>query len=102
MNICILAGRLAADPKIFPAKEGGNVLKMKLITRLYWSVKDKEEKVAGVPVTVFNVSDALLPYLKKGKRIGVVGVVRSSRFERNDAVVYSTDVVANKGGIKLM
>lgn len=102
MNTCILAGRLAADAKVFSAKNGSNVVKMKIVTKLYWSNKDKEQKIAVVPVTVFGLSDAQLQYLKKGTRVGVIGTVRSSKFEKNDAIVYVTDVVTNKGGIRLM
>lgn len=102
MNTCILAGRLAADAKVFKGKNAGNVVKMRLVTRLFWSKKDNAEKIAVVPVTVFGISDAQLRYLKKGARIGVVGSVRCSKFERGDAIVYVTDVVANKMGVRLM
>ena len=99
MNRVCLVGRLVRD--VFVAG-GGKVAKCTLATSAGWDRKKKEEFTAFVPVTFFDLSPKVIERLKKGQMLCVEGRVEQHSYDKNGAKVYSTEVVAAGGAVRLV
>jgi len=85
-----LLGRCAADPTIYPTKDGtGQVVKATIITSEKW--KDaagvQQERSESHRVVFFRgLAEVAAKYLKKGKQVFVEGSTRSHKYTDHDGV----------------
>ena len=99
MNRVCLVGRLVRD--VFVAG-GGKVAKCTLATSAGWDRKRMEEITAFVPVTMFDLSPKVVEKLKKGQLLAVEGRVERHSYDKKGEKVYTTEVTAAGGGVKLV
>ena len=98
LNKVLLLGNLGADPELRVTPGGQAVLKLRLACSE--SFKDnrgeRKERTEWCRVTVWGKrGEALAKILHKGDRIFVEGRLQTSKYEKNGATAYSTEIVAN-------
>lgn len=100
MNNVSLVGRLTKDPVVFDSANG-KVVKFNLATKVGYDAEKKEDRTDYVPVTAFGLREAFLQYLKKGRKVSVMGRVSTDSYEKNGKTEYSTVVKVHSGGLQL-
>lgn len=98
MNKIHLIGNLTTDPRMSVASNGNNVCSFGLAVNRP-KVKDQDEKTDFFSVILFNgQAEACGKYLKKGKKVAVVGSISLNKWKdsngenRGDMNVTATDV----------
>lgn len=101
MNKVILIGRLTADPEIKYSTEIGSV-NQATVARYRLAV-DRRFKKEGQPdadfiscVTFGKSAEFAEKYLKKGKKIAVVGRIQTGNYDKDGQTIFTTDVVAEE------
>ena len=97
MNNVSLIGRLTADPELKHAQSGMPMVRFTIaVDRTY--VKAGEERQADfISITAFNkTAEFVCKYFSKGRRIAVIGEIRTGSYtDRDGNKRYTTDVWAN-------
>ena len=96
MNLCVISGELARDPKV-KGTEKKLVLFTVVTKTLNGDDNGQKERTAHVPCVVFNPSPELeqrLTSAGKGTRVELEGRISASSFESNGQRRYVTEVVA--------
>lgn len=101
MNKVILIGRLTADPEIKYSTEIGSV-NQATVARYRLAV-DRRFKKEGQPdadfipcVTFGKSAEFAEKYLKKGKKIAVVGRIQTGSYDKDGQTIFTTDVVVEE------
>lgn len=97
MNQVVLMGNLGADPELRQTEKSA-LLKMRLATSEVWFGKDgkKNESTEWHQVTVWGErAETLAKFLSKGRRILVVGKIKTRSYERDGEKRYSTEIHAD-------
>lgn len=97
MNKVILIGRLTADPEIKYSTDNQNTVAR------YRLAVDRRFKKEGQPdadfiscVTFGKSAEFAEKYLKKGKKIAVVGRIQTGSYDKDGQTVFTTDVVVEE------
>lgn len=93
INKVILVGHLGSDPEVRTAQSGQTVVKFPLATNTGYGERRKTD---WHRVTVFGrTAEACAKHLSKGSNCYLEGRISYSRYEKDNAVRYFTDVLAN-------
>ena len=98
LNRVLLLGNLGADGELRVTPGGQAVLKLRLAcTESYKDNRgERKDRTEWCRVTVWGKrGEALAKILHKGDRIFVEGRLQTSKYEKNGATQYSTEIVAN-------
>lgn len=95
MNVVCLVGRLVRDPDVRYNDE------KKAMARFSIAVdrppKDGIKQADFINCVAFNkTAEIMEKYCKKGKRVGLVGSIRTGSYEKDGVKHYTTDVVADR------
>ena len=97
MNKVILIGRLTADPEIKYSTDNQSTIAR------YRLAVDRRFKKEGQPdadfiscVTFGKSAEFAEKYLKKGKKIAVVGRIQTGSYDKDGQTIYTTDVVVEE------
>jgi single-strand DNA-binding protein len=97
MNKVILIGRLTADPDIKNSTDNQNTVAR------YRLAVDRRFKKEGQPdadfipcVTFGKSAEFAEKYLKKGKKIAVVGRIQTGSYDKDGQTIFTTDVVVEE------
>ena len=102
MNSISVTGHLGTDAEQRFLPTGGGIVNARIAVNGF----KKEDPPMWIGVTIFGQrGESVLPYLKKGKRIGVVGRLQVREYERRDGngkgtsvEIVASDVVLLDGG----
>lgn len=100
LNMIFLMGNLTRDPELRYTPNGQAVATFAIATNRYWSDKDSGEKKEAVEFTDVVVwgkmAENVSNYLKKGRRVHVIGRLQTRNWEAQDgSKKYKTEVIAN-------
>ena len=97
MNKVILMGRLTKDPEVIETEKGNKR------TFIIVAVPRPFKNIDGIYETDFikcilwnSVAEHTCEYCKKGDVVGIKGRIQTNNFERDDKMVYVTEVVAER------
>lgn len=94
MNIVIIAGNLGSDPEVHNFADGGSAANANVATKSFYK---KKEHTEWHRVTAYGkTAEFLSKHFNKGKGIIVTGSLRTRKWEKDDEVKYTTEIVANK------
>lgn len=99
MNKVLLIGRLTKDCELkYVGEENTAVLNFTLAVQKPFLNKDGERDADFIPIVYWKkASEALAPYLKKGKVISIMGRINIRSFSKeNGEKKYSAQVVAEQ------
>lgn len=99
MNLCILKGRLGADPETKTINSGSTITTFSLATSKKWTSKsgEKQEKTNWHRCKAWNkTGEVIEKYFSKGSEIIVTGEIEYGKYDGNDGVTrYTTDIIVN-------
>lgn len=97
INHVVLVGRLTRDAELKYINTGTAVSKFSIALNKRKKVNDQwTEEAHFFNVVVWGkVAEALDPYLKKGKQVGIDGELRQSRWEQDGQPRSRIEIVAN-------
>lgn len=104
MNLAILSGHVGGDPEIRTFDSGGKIATFSLATSRTWTdgrSGERREKTEWHRVVVKNevlIDKIVVPYVKKGGRLGITGTIEYREFEKNGEKRYATDIVVSYQG----
>jgi single-strand DNA-binding protein len=85
MNLCILKGRLGADPELTMTNSGSQVAKLRLATSRKWTDKDsgqRQERTEWHRVVLWNrLADIAGQYLAKGREVLITGEIQYRQYQ---------------------
>lgn len=85
INLYSGSGRLTADPKFTPGKDGDENKNRAMFTLAIEDVYSKEERADFVPVVVWGkLANAVSKHCAKGKFVTVVGKIRTNRVDSTE------------------
>ncbi|ADK14083.1 MULTISPECIES: single-stranded DNA-binding protein [Clostridium] len=98
MNSVTLIGRLTKDAELVQLENyNRSVVKFILAVGRDFASKTGEREADFIPVSYWsNYGSKLLPYLKKGRLIGVNGKIITKSYTKDDIRKYFTTVEADK------
>lgn len=103
MNSVNLVGNLTRDPHFFEQGDKKSfVAKFDIATEVGYDQEKKEERVEFVPITAFGISEAFKSYLKKGRKVAIMGRVGNDAYEKDGQKIYATTVKVFSGQLKLV
>lgn len=102
MNSVNLVGNLTRDPAFFDQGDKGFIAKFDIATEIGYDAEKKEQRVEFVPVTAFGIAATFKEYLKKGRKVSVMGRVGTDSYEKEGQKVYATTVKVNSGMLRLV
>lgn len=102
MNSVNLVGNLTRDPAFFAQEEKGFIAKFDIATEVGYDQEKKEQRVEFVPITAFGIAESFKEYLKKGRKVSVIGRVGTDAYEKDGQKVYATTVKVNSGQLRLV
>lgn len=94
-NSCQFVGNLGADPELWVASNGNQLLKLRLACTESYVDKNnvRQEKTEWVNITLFGKrAEGLAKILNKGDRIFVEGSLHTSSYEKDGVKKYTTEV----------
>ena len=94
MNNVILIGRLTKEPELNETKGGLSVCKFTLaVNRM-----KKDDPTDFINCVSFGKTAELIAnYVRKGKKLGVVGRIQTGKYTNKEGnVVYTTDILVNQ------
>ena len=92
MNTVVLVGRTTKDPSISYTPSQTAVAKFNLAVR-----RDRAEGADFPSITAFGkLAETIEKYVHKGDKIGVMGHIQTSSYEKDGQKIYTTDVIAEK------
>lgn len=97
MNIAILCGNVTKDPEIYTTQGGVKRANFTLaITRRFANAQGNRE-ADFLPIVAWRqLADFVEKYVKKGKKLGVVGTVQTRSYDAQDGSKrYVTEIVAD-------
>lgn len=92
LNKCIISGNLTRDAELRTTTGGTSVLTFTVAVTE--RAKDNSETVSFLDCVMFK-RDGLKPYLTKGRKIGVTGRLRQSRWEREGQHRSKVEIIAD-------
>lgn len=100
LNMIFLMGNLTRDPELRYTPNGQAVASFAVATNRYWTDKESGEKKDSVEYTDIVVwgkmAENVSNYLKKGRRVHIIGRLQTRNWEAQDgSKKYKTEVVAN-------
>lgn len=99
LNMVFLMGNLTRDPELRYTPNGQAVASFAVATNRYWTDQSGEKKDAAefTDVVVWGkLAETVSNYLKKGRRVHVIGRLQTRSWEAQDgSKKYKTEVVAN-------
>lgn len=102
MNSVSLVGNLTRDPAYFAQDDKSFVAKFDIATEVGYDTEKKEQRVEFVPITAFGIGEAFKPYLKKGRKVSVIGRVGTDSYEKDGNKIYATTVKVFNGQLRLI
>jgi len=88
MNICILKGRLGADPDLQMTNGGNQVAKLRLATSRRWTDKasgQRQERTEWHRVVLWErLADIANQYLAKGREVLITGEIQYRQYQDKD------------------
>lgn len=104
-NMCMLEGRLAADPRFTDNEEARHKrVRFPLAVQREGVDKNKNPDAKDVdylPIVAWgNQAAAVAKYCMKGKKVKVQGELRQTIYEKNGETVYGFEIRATPFGIK--
>lgn len=102
INHVILVGRLTKDAELKYTNTGSPLSKFSIAINRRKKVGEQwQEEVHFFDIVVWGkIAEALHPYLKKGKQVGIDGELRQNRWEQDGQARSKVEIVANN--IQLM
>lgn len=99
LNMIFLMGNLTRDPELRYTPNGQAVASFAVATNRYWTDKESGEKKDSVEYTDIVVwgkmAENVANYLKKGRRVHVIGRLQTRNWEAQDgSKKYKTEVIA--------
>jgi single-strand DNA-binding protein len=99
LNMIFLMGNLTRDPELRYTPNGQAVASFSVATNRYWTDKESGEKKDSVEYTDIVVwgkmAENVSNFLKKGRRVHVIGRLQTRNWEAQDgSKKYKTEVVA--------
>lgn len=93
MNKVELTGRTTKELELRSTQGGTNLVRFTLAV-------DRRKKDDGADfigcIAYGNVAEVMARYVKKGHKIGVVGHIRTGKYEKDGKAVYTSDVVVDE------
>ena len=97
VNQVFLIGRLVRDPELFETANKTEVAKITLAIQKGYKNQDGIYEADYINCTLWRgIAKSICDYCKKGDTIAVRGKLESNRYEKDEKMVYSTDVIAEK------
>ena len=94
-NNVILVGNIGADPQEYHTQNGNTVIRLSLAT--HYRKRSNNNVFTDIStwhrIVMFNPSDHVLSYLKKGNKVRIEGYLHNGSYDKNGAVQYYTEVV---------
>ena len=85
MNLCILKGRLGADPELSMTNSGSQVAKLRLATSRKWTDKtsgQRQERTEWHRVVLWDrLADIANQYLAKGREVLITGEIQYRQYQ---------------------
>ena len=99
LNMVFLMGNLTRDPELRYTPNGQAVTSMTIATNRQWTDKDsgdKKDQAEFTDVVVWGkMAENVANYLKKGRRVHVIGRLQTRNWEAQDgSKKYKTEVIA--------
>lgn len=98
MNKVSLIGNLVKDAETYTLKDGSrSVIKFTIGVNSNFVNKNGERSVDFIPISYWtNQAENMLPYLSKGKQVGITGEIKTRNYTGSDGTKkYVTEVKAN-------
>lgn len=96
MNICILKGRLGADPDLTMTNSGSQVAKLRLATSRKWTDKtsgQRQERTEWRRVVLWDrLADIASKYLAKGREVLITGEIQYRQYQKEGRQVWATEI----------
>lgn len=107
LNKVTLIGHLGGDPEIKAMKNGGLVCNMSIATTEKWKDKktgEARERTEWHRIVIFGdgLINVVQTYLKKGSKVYIEGAMQTRKWEKDGQDHYSTEVVLQGFGGKLI
>lgn len=98
MNKAILIGNMTKDPDLRHTGSGISVCTFTLAVQRRYTDSNGERRADFIPVICWRgTADNVAKYMRKGSKVGVVGVIQVRSYEANDGSRrYVTEVIANE------
>ena len=101
MNLCILKGRLGADPEITMTNSGSQVAKLRLATSRKWTDKtsgQRQERTEWHRVVLWNrLADIAGQYLAKGREVLITGEIQYRQYQDKEGrQVWVTEILGRE------
>ncbi|MFK8040330.1 MAG: single-stranded DNA-binding protein [Rickettsiaceae bacterium] len=90
LNKVMLIGNLGRDPEIRSTNDGKQIAVLALATSETWrdkNTKERKTKTEWHKIVVFSeglVANVIKPYLKKGSKIFIEGMLRTNKWQDNE------------------
>ena len=93
MNIVFEIGNLTRDPEMRQTQKGENVCTFTIAVNR----RGKKNEADFLNVTTWNgTAENCYRYLKKGRKVAVVGSIRTGSYEKDGRTVHTTDINASE------
>ena len=101
MNICILKGRLGADPDLQMTNAGNQVAKLRLATSRRWTDKtsgQRQERTEWHRVVLWDrLADIASKYLAKGREVLITGEIQYRQYtDKEGRQVWATEILGRE------
>lgn len=98
MNKVFLVGNLTRDPELSETSSGVAVCKFSIAVNRPFASADGNRETDFFNITVWRgKGENCAKYLKKGKKVGIVGSLQNRSYEDKDGVKrYVTDIIAEE------
>jgi single-strand DNA-binding protein len=101
MNICILKGRLGADPDLQMTAAGNQVAKLRLATSRKWTDKasgQRQERTEWHRVVLWDrLADIASQYLAKGREALITGEIQYRQYtDKEGRQVWATEILGRE------
>lgn len=82
MNLCVISGRMAADPEIRQTQSGVSVTSFRLAVDRDYAAKGKERETDWIDCVAWRErGEAIAKYFSKGKPVTVIGSIETRTWE---------------------
>jgi len=97
MNIVSLIGRLTADPELKHTQSGTAMTRFTIAVDRNFTKQGEERQADFISITAWQQkAEFICRYFTKGRRIAIVGEIRTGSYtDRDGNKRYTTDVIAN-------
>lgn len=98
LNKVELIGYLGGDARLSETASGHPVANFNMATNEYWIAKDgkKEQRTEWHRIVLWGPqAETLSPYLKKGRQVFVSGRLQTSKWESEEKMRVTAEIVAN-------